>query len=249
MRGPGKAFMKLLLTSAGISNPSIYRALADLLGKPVAESSALFVPTAIYPFPDGAGKAFQAISGNARSPLCGLGWKSLGVLELTALPSIGKEVWVTSVQESDALLVWGGDPVYLSYWMKHSGLADLWRSLPEMVYVGVSAGSIAMASTFGETYFDPAECSGERLSSEDIVFAGPEGDITMTLVMAEGAGLVDFAIIPHVEYDDHQDVANAEKWAGRLPVPTYAIDDETAVKVIDGTVEVVSEGHWKLFTP
>ena len=62
-------------------------------------------------------------------------------------------------------------------------------------------------------------------------------------------GLVDFAIIPHVEYDDQQDVANAEKWAGRLPVPTYAIDDETAVKVIDGTVEVVSEGHWKLFNP
>ena len=71
----------------------------------------------------------------------------------------------------------------------------------------------------------------------------------MTLVMAAGVGLVDFAIIPHVEYDDHQDVANAEKWAGRLPVPTYAIDDETAVKVIDGTVEVVSEGHWQLFNP
>jgi dipeptidase E len=106
-----------------------------------------------------------------------------------------------------------------------------------------------MASTFGETYRDPPQCSGDRLSSEDIVFARPEGEITMTLVMAEGAGQVDFAIIPHVEYDDHQDVANAEKWAGRLPVPTYAIDDETAIKVIDGTVEVVSEGHWKLFSP
>jgi dipeptidase E len=106
-----------------------------------------------------------------------------------------------------------------------------------------------MASLFGETYFDPPNCSGERLSSEDIVFAGPEGDIAMTLVMAEGVGLVDFAILPHVEYDDHHDVANAEKWAARLPVPAYAIDDETAVKVIDGTVEVVSEGHWKLFKP
>lgn len=241
--------MKLLLTSSGISNPSIYDVLVDLLGKPIAESSALFVPTAIYPFPDGADKAFQAtISGKAKSPLCNLGWKSVGVLELTALASIDKEVWAATVQESDALLVWGGDPVYLSYWMKHSGLAELFPSLrPETVYVGVSAGSIAMASTFGETYFDPPKCSGERLSSEDIVFAGPEGEITMTLVMAEGVGLVDFAIIPHVEYDDHLDVANAEKWAGRLPVPTYAIDDQTAVKVIDGTVEVVSEGYWKLF--
>jgi dipeptidase E len=239
--------MKLLLTSSGISNPSIYDVLVDLLGKPVAESSALFVPTAIYPFPDGPGKAFQAISGRAKSPLCDLGWKSVGVLELTALPSIDKEVWAAAVRDCDALLVWGGDPVFLSYWLKHSGLADLLPSLPETVYVGVSAGSIAMASMFGETYFDPPRCSGERLSSEDIVFVRPDEEITMTLVMAEGVGLVDFAIIPHVEYDDHHDVANAEKWASRLPVPTYAIDDETAVKVIDGTVEVVSEGHWKLF--
>jgi dipeptidase E len=244
----GKAFMKLLLTSSGISNPSIHDALTGLLGKPVAESRALFVPTAIYPFPGGTRNAFQAISGNATSPLCDLGWKSLGVLELTALPSIDKAVWTAAVQETDALLAWGGDPVYLAYWMRHSGLADLLPSLrPETVYVGVSAGSIAMASRFGETYFDPPKCSGERLSSEDLVFAGPEGDITVTLVMAEGVGLVDFAIIPHVEYDDRQDVANAEKWAARLPVPAYAIDDETAVKVVDGAVEVVSEGRWKLF--
>ena len=241
--------MKLLLTSCGISNPSIHDALVSLLGKPVAESSALFIPTAIYPFPDGASKAFDAVSGNARSPLCALGWKSLGVLELTALPSLDKEVWAATVREADALLAWGGDPVYLSYWLKHSGLADLFPSLPETVYVGVSAGSIAMASRFGETYFDQPKCSGERLSAEDIVFARPEGDITMTLVMAEGTGLVDFMVIPHVEYDDPLDVANAEKWASRLPVPAYAIDDETALTVVDGTVEVISEGHWKLFKP
>ena len=242
--------MKLLLTSSGISNPSIHDVLAGLLGKPIAESSALVVPTAIYPFSGGAVGAWQAISGNAKSPLVDLGWKSVGVLELTALPSIEREVWAATVRQSDALLVWGGDPVYLSYWMKHSGLADLMPSLPpEMVYVGVSAGSIAMASRFGETYRDPPRCSGERISSEEIVFARPEGEMTMTLVMAEGVGLVDFAIIPHVEFDDHDDVANAEKWAGQLPVPTYAIDDATAVTVIDGTVEVVSEGEWKLFNP
>ena len=246
----GKVYMKLLLTSSGISNPSIHDVLVDLLGKPIAESSALFIPTAIYSYPGGFGNAFRAISGNAKSPLCELGWKSLGVLELTALPSIDKEVWTAAVQEADALLAWGGDPVYLAYWMRQSGLADLLPSLrPEMVYVGVSSGSIAMASLFGETYFDPPKCSGERLSSEDLVFAGPEGETTVTLVMAKGVGLVDFAIIPHVEYDDRLDVANAEKWAARLPVPAYAIDDETAVTVIDGAVEVVSEGHWKLFNP
>jgi dipeptidase E len=119
--------------------------------------------------------------------------------------------------------------------------------LRKTVYVGVSAGSIATASLFGEVYRAQPKCSGERLSSEEIVFGAPEGESTMTLVMANGAGLVDFAIIPHVEYDDPLDVANAEEWAGRLPVPTYAIDDDTAITVIDGTVEVVSEGQWKLF--
>ncbi len=138
-----------------------------------------------------AGLAFQAVSGKAKSPLCELRWKSLGVLELTALPSLDRDVWVAAVQESDALLVWGGDSVYLSYWLKHSGLADLFPSLsPETVYVGVSAGSMAMTSIFGETYIAPPKCSGERLSSEEIVFVGPQEELTMTLVMAEGAELV-----------------------------------------------------------
>jgi dipeptidase E len=240
--------MKLLLTSSGISNQSISDVLVSLLGKPIAESRALFVPTAIYPFPGGPDQAYRAIAGNAKSSLADLGWKSLGVLELTTLPSIDRDVWVATVQEADALLMWGGDPVYLSYWIKHSGLADILPSLlDKTVYVGVSAGSIATASLFGETYRAQPKGSGERLSSEEIVFGTAEGETTMTLVMANGAGLVDFAIIPHVEYDDPQDVANAEKWAGRLPVPTYAIDDATAITVIDGTVEVVSEGQWKLF--
>jgi dipeptidase E len=241
--------VKLLLTSSGISNSSISDALVELLGKPIAESSALVVPTGIYPFPGGAGHAFQAISGNTKSPFAGLGWKSLGVLELSVLPSIDREVWTAAVREADALLVWGGDPVFLAYWLKHSGLAELFPSLPDTVYVGVSAGSIAMASRFGETFFDEPKRSAERLSSEHIVFARPEGDVTMTLVHAEGAGQVDFMVIPHVDYDDPQDVAAAEKWAGRLPVPAYALDDASAVKVADGTVEVVSEGHWKLFSP
>ena len=167
--------MKLLLTSSGISNPTIHEALVDLLGKPIAESNALFIPTAIYPFAGGPANAFKAITGEATSPLAGLGWKSVGVLELTALPSIDQQVWATTVRESDALLVWGGDPVYLAYWMKHSGLADLLPSLrPETVYVGVSAGAIATASRFGETYFDPPKANGERISSESLVFAGPE---------------------------------------------------------------------------
>ena len=111
------------------------------------------------------------------SPLCELGWKSLGVLELTALPSIDDEAWIPTVQETDALLVWGGDPLYLCHWMRQSGLADLLPSLRrETVYVGVSAGSMAATATFGETYLDPPRGSGEALTSEDIVFATPQGE-------------------------------------------------------------------------
>ena len=227
--------MRFLLTSAGIKNASIHDALVDLLGKPVAESSALFVPTAIYPFPDGAGMAWKAICGQAQSPLCELGWKSLGVLELTALPSIQEESWMPGLRETDALLVWGGDVLYLRHWMEQSGLADLLPSLSKTIYVGVSAGSIVVTPYNCDAEFDlqyvPAGCD----------MAGG-GDRAL--------GLVDFALRVHLDREGFEDstLAEVEKWAAGIPAPTYAIDDETALKVTDGTVEVVSEGNWKLLT-
>src|SRR5690348_6702312 len=113
--------MKFLLTSAGIKNPSIHQALVDLLGKPIAEANALCIPTAIYPFPGGPALAYRFISGATSNHLCGLGWKSLGVLELTALPSIPAEYWRAAVEATDALLVQGGDVLYLDRWMRESG--------------------------------------------------------------------------------------------------------------------------------
>jgi dipeptidase E len=249
---PRKGNMKLLLTPAGIKNASIHDALVDLLGKPIAESNALFIPTALYPFPGGPGMAWRAICGKAPSPLCELGWKSLGILELSVLPSIEEAAWVPTVRDADALLVGGGDPLFLANWMRRSGLTDLLPTLrSEAVYVGVSAGSIAATSTFVETYHEPPRGNDGPLKSEDIVFATPHGDVDRILVTGQGAGLVDFAIIPHLDHADHPDasLANAEKWAARIPASTYAIDDQTAIKVTDGTVDVVSEGHWKLFTP
>ncbi|HET6252939.1 MAG TPA: Type 1 glutamine amidotransferase-like domain-containing protein [Puia sp.] len=222
------------------------------MGKPIAESNALFIPTAIYPFPRGVHMAWQAICGNAKSPLSQLGWKSVGVLELTALSSIDKKVWVPSVEESDALLVWGGDVLYLSYWMRQSGLADLLPSLSrELVYVGVSAGSMAVSSTFGEACTNPPAGSHNALTREDVVWDTPRGEISRILITGQGAGLVDFALIPHLDNEDHPDAseANAEKWAARLPGPVYAIDDQTAIKVVEDTIEIVSEGRWKLFNP
>ena len=221
--------MRFLLTSAGIKNTSIHNALVELLGKPIAESSALCIPTAAYVMPGGAAMAWRLICGKASTPLCELGWKSLGVLELTALPSIKKEHWISAVREADALLVGGGDPLYLCYWMQQSGLADLLPSLRESVYVGVSAGSIVMAPNIGEDFVGWKPPTG--------------GDRAL--------GLVEFAMFPHVDHEDMPDnsMANAEKWAATVPVPGYAIDDQTAIKVTDGAVEVVSEGHWKLFAP
>ena len=239
--------VKVLLTSSGISNVSISDALVGLLGRPIAQCNALVIPTAIHPFSVGPEFAGRLIRGEVDTPLTDLGWASVGVLELTALPSIDQEVWVPTVRAADALLFWGGDPVYLSYWMRESGLADLLPSLRDTVYVGTSAGAMVAAPVFGETYTEPRLASGSPLSSEDMVFTTPEGDVSRIFVTAEGAGLVDFAVIPHLDNEDHPDasLANAATWAAKLAVPTYAIDDATALAV----VEVVSEGHWQLFEP
>ena len=219
--------MRLLLTSAGIKNTTIHDALVELLGKPIGESDALCIPTATHALgrPE---LAWRFISGQEpRTPMCELGWKSLGVLELTALPSIDEEEWVPVVQETDVLLVNGGDPLYLCHWMRQSGLADLLPSLRETVYVGLSAGSMVMTPNIGADFVRWTPPSG--------------GDETL--------GLVDFSIFPHLDHEDMPDnsMAGAERWAAGLPGPAYAIDDQTALKVTDATVEVVSEGHWKLF--
>jgi dipeptidase E len=223
--------MRFLLTSAGITNTSIENALVHLLRKPIAESDALCIPTGIQPFPGAPAHIYRFISGSAPGPMCELGWKSLGVLELTALPSIKEEHWMPAVQETDALLVWGGSPLYLCYWMRQSGLADLLPSLRrEMVYVGTSGGSMVATPDFGAESYDESD----PLTGDD-----------------RALGLVDFSVFPHLEREDMPDtsLANIERWAAGISVPAYAIDDQTAIQVVDGTVEVVSEGHWRLFTP
>ena len=221
--------MRLLLTSGGVTNQSIGDALVELLGKPIADSSALCIPTGMYGHPwVGPGvRAWQFISGTSENPMVALGWKSVGVLELTALPSIDEERWVPLVRETDVLLVAGGDVLYLAYWMRQSGLADLLPSLSETVWVGLSAGSMVMTPEVGEDF---------------IQWRPPAGDDS-TL------GIVDFSICPHLAPDGMpgNSMAEAERWAAGISRPAYAMDDQTAITVVDGTVEVVSEGHWKHF--
>jgi dipeptidase E len=219
--------VKMLLTSGGVTNASIRDALVRLLGKPIGESTALCIPTAMYGHPMlGPGeKVWRFITGSSQNPMVSLGWKSLGVLELTALPSLDRDQWVPLVREADALVVAGGDVLYLCHWMRESGLADLLPSLTDTVWLGLSAGSMVMTPTVGEDF---------------IQWRPPSGDLT-TL------GLVDFSICPHLAADGMpgNSMAEAEQWAAGIPNPAYVMDDQTAVTVVDGDVEFVSEGHWE----
>jgi dipeptidase E len=172
--------------------------------------------------------AWRFIAGQeTETPMCELGWGSLGVLELTALPSIAEERWVPLVRRTDVLLVAGGDALYLCHWMRQSGLADLLPSLHETVWAGLSAGSMVMTPRIGE----------------DFVGWTPPSGTDRTL------GMVDFSIFPHLDHQDlpENTMAHAARWAAGIGGLAYAIDDETAIKVDDGAVEVVSEGHWKQF--
>ena len=221
--------MKLLLTSGGVTNPSIHAALVEMLGKPISECNALCIPTAEWGHPwCNPNSVRRFIVGETPADLCGLGWRSVGVLELTALPSIGEGRWIPWVREADVLLVDGGDATYLAYWMRESGLANLLTSWPEKVWVGVSAGSMVMTPRIGEAFV------GWRSSRES-------DDGTL--------GIVDFTIFPHLDYPSFPEntMIHAEKWAADRVSPAYAIDDQTAIKVVDGAVEVVSEGQWRLF--
>ena len=217
--------MKLLLTSAGIKNASLHDALVGLLGKPIAEANALCIPTASYGHHSFAG-AYRFITGKSTTPMCELGWKSLAVLELTALPTLGEEAWLPVVEEADVLLVNGGDALYLAHHMRLSGLAEALPSLPETLWVGLSAGSMAMTPRIGEDFK---------------VWNPPDGGDS-------ALGIVDFSIFPHVDHPDlpENTMAEAERWAAGLSNPAYAIDDDTAIKVVDGNVEVISEGDWRL---
>ena len=217
--------MKLLLTSGGITNASIRNALLDMLGKPIADSTALCVPTAQWGSMSRPLALHNLVSGRPWGGLTSMEWKSLDVLELTALPTIGAERWVPWVREADVLLVSGGEATYLCHWMRESGLADLLPSLIDKVWVGVSAGSMVMTPRIGNAFVE------WRSAPDD-----------------HALGVVDFSIFPHLDVFPENTLAEAECWASGIDLPAYALDDQSAIKVSGGTVEVVSEGSWKLLS-
>jgi dipeptidase E len=216
-----------------VTNESIRHALIGMLGKPIAESDALFIPTAQWgqpacdPVTVWKSTADRWEDGGS---LVGLGWRSVGVLELTALPTIPEERWMRWVRDADVLLVDGGEARYLFTWMQRSGLASLLTELSDTVWVGVSAGSMVMTPRVGEEFVEtkPSITGSDR-----------------TL------GVVPFSIFPHLDHPgfDENTMACAERWAARIGGPAYAIDDQTGIQVVDGRAEVVSEGRWRYFGP
>lgn len=220
--------MRMLLTSAGVKNDSIREALVDLLGKSIEDATALCIPTAMYGHP-GAGldRAWQFAAGRSEEPMVELGWRSVGLLELAALPSLPRAQWLPWVERADVLLASGGDALYLAHWLRVSGVAELLGTLEHLVWVGMSAGSMVMAPSVGVDF---------------IQWRPPEGE-------DRGLGMVDFAICPHLAPPGApgNTMAEAEAWAATMPCPSYAIDDQTAIRVTDGRVDVVSEGTWRRF--
>jgi dipeptidase E len=220
---------QLLLTSAGVRNNTIRNALLDMLGRPIEECTALCIPTAMYGHPHaGPGRnVWDFVAGRSEQPMVDLGWKSVGLIELTALPSINREQWVPLVLEADVLLASGGDALFLCHWMRQCGLTELLPQLEKTVWIGMSAGSMVMTPRIGEEFME---------------WKPPDGD-------DRALGVVDFAIFPHLDHESlpENTLANAERWAAGLDCPAYAIDDESAIRVIDGVIDVVSEGHWRRF--
>ena len=203
--------MRFLLTSGGITNASIHDALVDLLGKPIAECSALCIPTAIYAFPGGAASAYRLITGSGRQPVVRIGlevfwvfWSSLRCPASTR--NIGSR-W-----SGRLMPCWweAATPSICATGCSNPDWQTSCRRCRATVYVGVSAGSLVIGPNVGEQFV-----YGNPLTGGD-----------------RALGMVDFSIFPHVDHEDMPDdsMANAEEWAAGISGAGYAIDDQTAIQ-------------------
>ena len=218
--------MKLLLTSAGLSNDSIIDALLKLTQKPFSELNLAFIPTAANV--EAGDKTDWFIKDLVR--LRDLGFKSIDIVDISA---VSKDIWLSRLQDADIFYVEGGNTAHLMYWMTKSGLQEI---LPEMlknkVYVGVSAGSMVM-------------CNDLVLNMSEELY----GESSDERQKSEGMKLVDFSIIPHLDSPHFPNVSidNLEPRAKNIDGSFYIIDDNTAIEVSGEDVKVISEGRWKKF--
>jgi len=218
--------MKLLLTSSGITNKTIAKALLDLVGKKAEDITLAFIPTAVNAARGDKGWFIDNLYEIKQQ-----NYKFIDIVDISALP---KEIWQPKIAAADILIFSGGVPSHLMRWVSESGLKDL---LPELlktkVYVGISAGSIIMSPTL-------------KLASEahKIFYKEKFG-----YDKNEGLGYIDFYIRPHFNSPDKPESQEKflTEFAKTIPEVLYALDDQMAVKVVDGKAEVIGEGDYLVF--
>ena len=217
--------MKLLLTSSGITNKSIEKALLELLGKPFNKSHLVFIPTAAN-----VEKGDKSWLVNDMNNFRKLGFASLDIIDISA---VSKDIWLRSFKKADILVFGGGNVKYLLKWVKKSGLEKILpKLLKTKTYVGISAGSMATANTVS-------------LSSSGILYYEETGNLENT----KGLRFVNFEVRPHLNSKSFPKVRidYLQKLAKETQNTFYAIDDDTAIKVLNKKISIVSEGKWKKF--
>lgn len=214
--------MKLLLTSDGITNKSIANALFDLVGKKPEDTSLIFVPT--------ASNVEKGDKGWLIDDLINLKKQNFKLIDIADISAVDEKIWKSKFEKADVLFFEGGNTYHLMEWINKSGLI---RLLPEMlktkVYVGVSAGSMVTNSDLA-------------LKISQMVY---EEDLDKTEDM-KGLGYVDFYFLPHLnsEYFKKLRESTIREVTQGMKERIYAMDDDSALKIVDGKVEVISEGKW-----
>ncbi len=214
--------MKLLLTSSGLTNKSIANALFELTGKKPEETTVVFVPT--------ASNVESEDKGWLITDLINLKKQNFKSIEITDISAVDEEIWKPSFERADVLFFEGGNPYHLMRWLNKTGLTNtLSELLRDKVYVGVSAGSMVTNPDLN-LKLSQQVYEEDRIRTEEM----------------KGLNFVNFYFLPHLNSEWFKKLRreNIEKVAENITIPIYALDDESALKIIDDKIEIVSEGDW-----
>lgn len=217
--------MKLLLTSAGLTNQTIVKALDELVGRPLDQLKVAFIPTAANLEEGDKGWLIDDLR-----RLSFLKFKEIDIVDISALP---KEIWLKRLENADVFFVEGGNTYYLIYWFNQSGLSkELPKLLKIRVYIGVSAGTVIATPNILNAEFE----------KQPVLDFDKKIDDT-------GLSLVNFMIEPHINsvYFPEFTFDFVKKEQENFSYPIYAIDDDTAIKIDGDKLEVVSQGVWEKF--
>jgi len=212
--------MKFLLTSAGITNNTIASALADLTGKPLSETNLLFVSSATNT--EGGDKRWLIRNLNDFDRI---GFQSIDIMDIAGIPESN---WKPRFDSADIICFGGGNEIYLSELLNRAEIKRYLTDFPAgKVYMGISAGSMV---------------AGKFMPNELYPLVFPEesfGDIA-----APALGLYNFCFIPHLnsEFFAHIRKENLETLKGRFIDTVYSTDDETAIAIDDGKINIIGKG-------